>query len=281
MGAARGRLTRVVTFLIVLIAAVFVIWPLAWAFISSLEPARIMYGSPPVLFPPLKSLTLSNYASLFQGGASFPRYILNSVIVTAASVTVSLALGSTAAYALARLRLPFTGPLLALLTLILGLPYGVFIIPIFQLWFHLNMINTYPALVLTYVGLNMPFAILILYAGFLKFSVEIEESARLDGASHFQVFTRIALPSVNADMMVAGMLVFANVWSDILIVQVLTNTNAMRTLAFGILLVRDQQQSFTYTVLTPMIVLGVVPIALLFGVFRNYYKRGVLEGSIQ
>lgn len=279
--ANRGRLTRIVSFGIVLLVAIFTVWPLLWALKSSFEPANIMYGFPPVLFPPLDSLTLDNYRALFAQGTSFPSYILNSIIITTATIIIALSLGSTAAYGFARLRIPFTRIALALLTLLLGLPYGVFIIPIFQLWFGLNMINTYPALVLTYVGLNMPFAILILYAGFLKFSHEIEESARLDGASHFQVFSRIALPAVRADFMVAGMLVFANVWSDILIVQVLTNTDAMRTLAFGILLVREQQQSFTYTVLTPMIVLGVIPIAILFGVFRSFYKRGAMEGAIQ
>lgn len=277
----RGPLTRIVSFGIVLLTAIFVIWPLLWVLISSFEPADIMYGFPPVFFPPIESLTLENYRALFAEGASFPRYILNSIIITVASIIVAIGLGSPAAYGLARLRVRFKGIILALLTLVLGLPYGVFIIPIFKMWFELGMINTYPALILTYVALNMPFAILILYAGFLKFSREIEDSARLDGANHFQVFARLALPAVNADLMVAGMLVFINVWSDILIVQVLTNVDAMRTLSFGILLVRSQQQSFTYTVLTPMIVLGVIPIVILFGVFKNFYKQGVMEGSLQ
>jgi ABC-type glycerol-3-phosphate transport system permease component len=266
---------------IVIVFAIFALWPLLWVIKSSFEPTNIMYSTPPVLFPPLDSLTLDNYRALFGQGARFPQYIFNSVLITAAAITVSLSLGATAAYGLARLHVPFPRLTLALLTLLLGLPYGVFIIPIFQMWFALNMINTYPALILTYIGLNMPFAILILYAGFLRFSREIEESARIDGATHFQVYTKIALPAVGADLMVAGLLVFTNVWSDILIVQVLTNTDAMRTLAFGILIVREQEQSFTYAILTPMIVLGVVPIAILFGIFRNSYKRGVLEGSVQ
>lgn len=277
----RGPLTRAVTMGIVIVFAIFAVWPLLWILVSSFEPTSIMYSSPPVLVPPLDSLTLDNYRSLFAQGAGFPQYIFNSAFVTAAAITISLSLGATAAYGLARLHVPFPRVTLALLTLLLGLPYGVFIIPIFRMWFALDMINTYPALILTYVGLNMPFVILILYAGFTRFSREIEESARLDGANHFQVYTKIALPSVGADLMVGGLLVFTNVWSDILIVQVLTSTNAMRTLAYGILIVREQEQSFTYAVLTPMIVLGVIPIAILFGIFRNYYKRGVLEGSLQ
>jgi len=223
----RRSLPRLVVYVLLLVFVLLVIAPLAWLYLSSLKNGVEMYSVPPTVVP--VHPTLQNYGQLF-GDASFRSGFLNSLIVSAASTAVALALACPAAYAFSRYLMRGASMILFFVLVVRMFPPITFSLPFFLALQRLHLINTRIGLVIVYLSFQMPLAIWLLQSFFREIPTEIEDAARVDGLSRTGILTRIILPLSLPGLAVATIFSFLLAWNEFIYALILTRTNAAQTI---------------------------------------------------
>jgi multiple sugar transport system permease protein len=218
----------------------FTLFPIAWLLLSSVkEPTQVFAMPPQWLFKP----TLHNYqvvlglvvpteletvteAQVGAGDSPFPRYLLNTVIVALGTTVLSLVLGAMAAYALTRFFPRQRSRLLLGIMLTRLVPPVVLIIPIYVLWGKLNLLDTHLGLILAYLTINLPFVIWMVRGFLLDIPIDLEEAARIDGATRLQALWLVVLPLVAPGLAATAIFTILLAWNDFLFALVLTSGNA-------------------------------------------------------
>jgi N,N'-diacetylchitobiose transport system permease protein len=178
------------------LAAVFcVVWifPVYWMVNTAFKPRSESMSRTPGFLP--QDPTISNFVAAFTNG-DFLLYLRNSTIVVAGAVVLSILLGLLAAAALSRFSFRGRRPIMVAILVVQMLPATALLIPQFLIFTQIGLIGTYLGLVLAYVGAVLPFTIWVMRGFFLAIPVELEEAARIDGCSTWQVLTRILFPLV-------------------------------------------------------------------------------------
>lgn len=264
--------------------------PLLWMFYASLKSLPEFTTNRWTL---PESIHLENFVEAWTGqvptqgsGTSaavqlpVSRYFINSVIVTLSSVLGVLVLSAPLAYALARLRIRAKAGIYGLLIIGLSMPTEILVLPIWAIENVLGLTNSYLGLILPYIGTSIPFATLVLMPSFEMLSREVEESARVDGASHFVVFTRVAVPMSRPAIAAVGILVTNGVWNDLLYPLVLTTQDKWRTLPVG--LFNFSGEYFTpYNVLLAGLVIATLPILVLYLAFQRQIANAFGSGYVR
>ena len=186
------------------VVAVPYLWILLTAFKRPVDAASV----PPVIFSPF---TMTNWEKLFSG--PFPGSLVSSVVITVSTVVATLGLGVPAGYAFARGSFPgrrFLGGWLLFSRMV---PPVIFIIPLFMYFHQLRLVNTYQGLILAYMTGLLPFTVWMTASYFQDIPVEIEEAARVDGASRFRAFL-VVLPLALPGVLTVGVLIGIAAWSE-------------------------------------------------------------------
>ena len=227
----------------------FALFPILWAYLSSLKMPEDIFATPPkLIFTP----TLHNYevvlglkigteletvteAAAGTGVVSqFPRYFLNSLIVSAGTTSAALVIGCAAAYALARFRFVAKRYVLLSIIFIRMIPPIVMVVPFYVLWREAGLMDTHVGLIIAYLSFNLPFTIWMMRGFFVDIPVELEESAMVDGASRLIALTRIVLPLAAPGMAATAIFALLLSWNEFLFAVLLTADNA-KTLSPSIL----------------------------------------------
>ena len=276
-GAVQGR--RKTSWGFYTVAAITVMlsfFPTVWLFLTSIKEEADIYAWPVVYLP--KPATLENYFNIFSETPELLRFILNSAIVSTATTFVILAFGGLAAYSLGRLTYRGRN-----LTLILILAMSMFpplaLLPsLFSTFLELRLINTYPGLIIGHTGLYIPIAIWILTNFFKTVPYEIEDAARVDGASNLRIFWSIILPLSGPGLISTGLIVFIFSWNEFPLSLVLMSDNFMRTAPVGISLFPGEY-SFPWEIITAATMLTILPILVISGIFQDRLIGGLTAGS--
>lgn len=223
------------------------------------------------------AFTLQNYISVIQHPHLFT-WFKNSFILTTFSVILATAVSIPAAFAFAKMEFKGKDTLFMVITPLMVIPPIVMIIPMFILFRTIKMINTIWGPMVIYTGLMIPFTIYLLRNFFITIPKEIEEAALIDGATTFQVLTKIYLP-LSRPALITSMLVNGVwVWNELLIALVFLQTDELRTLVVGISV--SLQKRFTLDVPALMAGLAIVtiPMILLYFVGQRALVRGLVTG---
>lgn len=276
LSASRRKQLRSFLFIGVLsLATLFWIAPLIWMFSLALTPNEILQTITTRLLP--VQLTFENFLSVFQVGLT-SRWFLNSAIVTIVTTALTLFLCSMAGYAFARLE--FKGKKIMFPLVLAGLmvPREAMFIPLFLMFAKVDMHNTYQALILPRIA--TPLGVFIMTQFFKAIPLEVEEAAKLDGASHWKIFSRIMLPMSMPAMTALGIFQFVLTWNDYLWPLVSANEKEMFTITTGL---ASLQGNFAQaTELGSLMARGVVasiPLLILFIIFQKHLIRGITVGS--
>lgn len=274
------RLIEVPVWLIGLFIAVLWVAPFFWMVSTSFKyPGDVM--SADINWIPQRA-TFDNYVKIF---AAHPvaRWMLNSMIVATASTALCVLFGAMAGYALARLRFPGAGFLFALFLASLMIPTEVSIVPLLLGFIQVGWANTYQALILPTVA-NV-FSVYIFRQFFLKFPADLEDAARIDGASHFKIFWRIALPLARAPLIAATVIIFTLNWNNFLWPLLVTFDDAMKTMPVGIAAFAPNVGTHTqlegYSVAMAGVTLLSLPSLLLFFFLQRYFIQGIASSGIK
>lgn len=251
--------------------------PLAWVLKLSVAGPQDLARVPPTILP--RSFTLSSYVSVLLD-PSFVRSLFNSVVIAGSTTVACLVLGAPAAYAIARLRLRFGG---VVLTLILGLgffPPVALLVPLLIQFGNLGIAGTYPAIILPDVVVTLPLTVWLLVTYFKEMPREIEDAARVDGATSFGVFGKIVAPLAAPGVFTAGVLTFVFAWNEFFFANTFAfdaNTQPLtRVLSdyAASLLISDRG------VLAAAAILVTLPVALLTVLFQRRLISGLTAGAL-
>jgi multiple sugar transport system permease protein len=207
----------------------FCLFPFYWLLNISLKTGSDLSSAD--IFPPNPSL--ENYKSIFEL-ESFRRSLVNSAIVSLVTTLIGVVVGSFAAYALARLKMRFKFPLLALVLSITTFPQIAIAAPLFRLWSDIGLYNTLIGLIIPYLTFALPLSIYILVSFFREIPRDLEEAALVDGATNFQAFRKVVVPLAAPGLATTAILTFITAWNEFLLASTLTSSQNARTVPVAI-----------------------------------------------
>ncbi len=283
-------------YLILCVVTFLICFPLIWALSTSLKPKSEIFATPPTLIP--HNLTLENYEALLTGrqqyyqaqGAPqntgttpaqfFTRWFINSVIVTLGSTLISIAVSTLAAYSLTRFR--YWGRSAVPYFSLLGymVPSIIFVFPLFLMMVRLDLTDSLWSLILGYVCITLPFCMWLMWAFMRSIPIEIEEAALIDGASRYQVFRQIVLPSALPGIIAASIFAMIVSWNDYLFGRVFINSIDNLTLTVGVMLFFEGTH-VDWGLLMAASVLMTVPMAILFMALQRHLVAGFGAGAVK
>jgi multiple sugar transport system permease protein len=256
--------------------AVIMLLPLLWMVVTSLEtPAQTLHF-PPVLWP--GTPRFGNYVTTIRESA-FGRWFWNTTVVTVTVVLSNLVLCSLAAYAFARIRFLGRGVVYFVLLATLMVPLQVVLIPTFLIVKDFGLIDRLGALIVP--NLANAFGIFMLTQFFKTLPVELEEAARIDGASRLSILVRIVLPLSLPALATLAVIQFMWTWNDFLwpLVTILTNQDAF-TLQLGLATFQGAHQSLWHLVAAAN-VMSMLPVVVLFLVAQRFFVRGIATQGLK
>ncbi|MEO8906697.1 MAG: carbohydrate ABC transporter permease [Microbacteriaceae bacterium] len=255
----------------------FVLAPIYWMLATSFKTTAGVSSQPPQWFP--SPASIENYILAFTQN-NFAQYILNSLIVAVASTILVIAFGTLAGYALGRLPMRGKFTILVSLLMISVFPAIALIAPLYLLMRDVNWLNSYQALIVPYTALNLPFAIWILRNYFVGVPKEMEETARIDGASPLRTVWSVVLPMALPGLFTAGIFAFTACWTEFLMALSFNSADNFRTIPVGIALFGSAHITPYGTIFAASAV-AVVPIAVLVLVFRKSVVSGLTSGAVK
>jgi raffinose/stachyose/melibiose transport system permease protein len=268
---ARGALRLLVwAGLIALVIAV--LYPLLWMLFSSFKDNEEVFNSPWGLPGHLRWHNFSQ-----AGSAGVVRYFTNSVIVTAASILTTVLFSAWAAFGLVRLKIPFGGPVLGLLLGGLMLAPTVALIPLFGLLQDLRIFDTYWALIVLYTAFRIPFTTFLIRAYMIDLPPQVDEAARIDGASNSQIFWRVLLPMCRPILVSAALLQALFAWNEFVFALVFISSGDRKTLPVGLM---DMQSRLltNWPVQFAGLTMAALPMIVLFLIGQRQFLRGLSDG---
>jgi multiple sugar transport system permease protein len=258
---------------------VVALFPFYWMAITSIKPNSELYNKnvmPLIVHAP----TLKHYVDLLTK-SSFLLWTWNTMLVAVVATAISLVLGTMLAYPLARMR--FAGASLIAMTIaaIYLVPQPLLFIPLADVINHLHLGNTLTSVILTYPTMLVPFCAWLLLGYFKTVPRELEEAARIDGASRLQTMRMIFLPLCTPGFISAGIFAFTLSQNEFLYALIFLTKTSVRTVPVGVIAELIRGDVFYWGQLMAGALLGSIPVALIYSFFVEHYVAGLTAGSVK
>ncbi len=276
----RVHIERVLLWVAVILVTLIALYPFGWAIITSFKPQRDALQSSMIPFVEFEPIMDNWNAELGRSGEENINALKNSAIISVGATTIALILGTTAGYSLARFRFGIGNRNLVSWFLSQRfLPPVATLIPFFLLLQRLDLFDTHLGMIIVNTTFVMPFAVLITRDFFADMPKDLEEAALVDGASHVQVFLRVALPIAGPALVAAGIICFTFAWNEFLFASVLTVRDAqpftVKIISTGT--VRGIHFGFVST----RLLMAVLPPLILSLFVQRYIVRGLTMGAVK
>ncbi len=260
----------------------FTLFPFYWMAVTALRPDHELYRTwRQASATPFWTLepTLEHFRGLLQTTA-FPKWLWNTMLIATVSTFISLVCGMFAGYALARLKFrgsEFLGTAIFITYLV---PQTLLFIPLADIIRDLHLGNTPWALMLTYPTFLIPFCTWLLMGYFKTIPKELEECARIDGATRFGAMIRIIFPVAIPGILSAGIFAFTLSWNEFIYALIFMSSAELKTVPVGVVSELIRGDIFFWGQLMAGALLGSIPVALVYSFFVEYYVTG-LTGSVK
>jgi len=252
-------------------------FPAVWILFTSLKTETELVSKPITWFP--HAATLHNYVQAFTDQPLL-RYLGNSLAVALLATFFSLLVSALAAYAIARLNLKHRQLILTAIVASSMFPLVTLLVPIFETMRSLGLLNSYTALVLPYIVLNLPVCTLVLVSFFQSIPRDLENAAMIDGCTRIGALWRVVVPLAAPGVFTAGILAFVNAWDEFLLALSLNSSATMRTLPVGITLYQGEF-TFPWPIISAALIVAIVPIAVLIAIFQERVVGGLTQGGLK
>lgn len=272
---ARIRLAPLVAYLVLGLCSLVMLLPLYWMLITSLKTVQAVHDFPPAWFP--APIIFSNYP---QALSFFPfwLYFWNTTLIVAGVIIGNLVSCSLVAYGFAKLRAPGRNVLFGILLATMMLPEQVTLIPVYILFQRLGWINTFLPLIVPYWLARSAFSVFLLRQFFLTLPQELSDAARVDGASHLTILTRIIVPLSKPALATIAVFSFMGVWNDFLHPVIYLNSEDRYTLALGLLALIGQSREsgvVEWQLLMAASMVMMLPVLIVFFFAQRYFIQGI------
>jgi multiple sugar transport system permease protein/raffinose/stachyose/melibiose transport system permease protein len=254
-----------------------VLWtsPVLWMALISLRSTEEFYRNPYGL--PIPAHWDKFRVAWFDFG--YQTYFRNSVIVAVSATVILVVVGSMAAFFFARYRFPLKEALYFLIFSAIMLPPQVTILALFQMLVQYGLYNTLLGLILVYAASHLPLTLYLLRAFFAQIPRELEEAARLDGASEWTMYWRVMFPMARPAIIAVMVINFLEFWNEFLYAVVLINQQSQRTLPLGVMFLMGEQQENVGMLATGLMI-AVLPVVILYAFFSERIAESFTAGAI-
>jgi len=275
-GAAKKRTWRVVAYAALILGSIVSLVPFLWMLGTSFKDASFVFADPPQIIP--HPWLWSNYGQAFSK-LPFALYTFNTCRITAISMLGQIMSCSLVAFGFARMRFPGRNFLFIVLLSTMMLPAQVTMIPVFKIFSTLGWYDTIlPLTVPSFFG--SAFFIFLLRQYYMTVPHEMDEAARIDGASTWQVFYNVLLPQIKPALATLAIFSFMNNWNDFLGPLIYLSTPAKRTLALGLYAFQGQYATdYNYLMAASAVVM--LPLLILFFAGQRYFIQGVVISGVK
>jgi multiple sugar transport system permease protein len=271
-GISRGSLA---VYVLLFLGLLLMIGPFIWMVLGSFKP-QAEFLRAPTWFP--EAPTLDNYQRLIER-LDFPRYFFNSTVIAGVVTAANLVFSPMLGYALAKLRFRGKGLLMALVLSTLMLPAAATLVPVFVLMSTLDLVNTYPGLVLPFLA--GPFGVFLTRQFFQGMPDELIEAARIDGAGEFRIFFQIAMPLAAPVLATLGILTFLGSWNGFIYPLIMATEPEMYTLPVALATFATGQFQADHGMLMAGSVILVVPVLLVFIALQRWITEGIATTGLK
>lgn len=262
-------------FLMLILLSVIIIYPLLWILMSSFKDYMSIYqdvwGLPEVWH-------FDNYVRAWTRGIS--QYFVNSVIVTIATLIGVLFIASMLAFGITQLKgkLGYLAFLLVMVCLLLS--PQVCVLPLFILLRGLGLNRTYLAMILPYIAFRLPMSVMLIRSFFVSISKEMEEAAIIDGASLWQIFTKIYVPLSKPILSTVTIMTIYYAWNEFLFATILVDSSRLRTIPVGLMVFRDGLMTEWGVVMAGMVI-SCIPLIIVYLCMSRNFIRGLTAGAVK
>lgn len=259
------------------VSIAIIIAPALWLVLTSFKTNENIFVYPPQVIP--SPFTLQNYIDVLNQG-QFPRYLLNSLIVSSIATAVCLVLSALAAYALTYFEFPGKRVVLAVVVGTQFFPSAVLLLPLFRMWAELGLFNTYFSLIATYTATSLSLCTWLLVGFYRAVPKEVLEAATIDGCSKFGLLWRIVLPLALPGLLAGGAFVFIGVWQEFLLAVTLISDPNLLTVMVGLYKFVGEHR-IAWNLLIAASVVVSIPTIIIFGLVQRYLVDGVTAGALK
>lgn len=276
-----SRRVQLTILTVVLLAfTALVIIPFAWMVLMSLRTTGEILNNPYGL--PVEPRWQNYVKLMLDPGIRFYRYFINSVFVTSLAILITAFLSTLAGYGFGRSRydFKFRGWLFALLLFALVLPPQVMYIPQFAMMATYGLINTPFALILIYAALGLPISTYLMATYFSQLPSEMEDAARIDGASDFRMFWQVMLPLARPALATVILINALSFWNELLLSITMVTRPDLRTLPAAMMFFVGESAS-DYAMAATSLVTATIPILILYLVLSDKFIEGMTAGALK
>jgi multiple sugar transport system permease protein len=276
-GGSGGALNMVLFYVFLVIFVLASVLPLVWVFKMSIVTKSELFASPPTILP--QNPTGGSYATVF-GDPAFQRALLNSTIIASVTTVICLFFGSIAAYAIARLRFHFKATVMTLILAISFFPAVAIIAPLFIQFTQLGLIDTFGSVIITDVVFALPLTIWLLVAFFRELPRDLEEAAKVDGATTIQAFQKVIVPLAAPGVFTTAILTFIYAWNEFLFANTFLFDQSTQPVTVVI-----PNFATTYTIdygaQAAAAVVVTVPLVIMVLIFQRRIVSGLTAGAVK
>ncbi|GEN46063.1 carbohydrate ABC transporter permease [Alkalibacillus haloalkaliphilus] len=271
-----GRLGYFFLYLCLGVVGVFQVFPIVWLFLFSLKDNREIFAGSPFALP--EEIRWENYLRVWEGGIGL--YFFNSVWITGVAIFLTVLFASMAVFVITRMKWKLSGLVLGLFMIGLMIPIHSSLIPLFNMFLNINLIDNPWSIVITYTAYNLPITMMILLGFYYTIPREIEEAAIIDGASLHRLFFKIVLP-ISAPVMSTTVIInMIYNWNEFVFVNTFISSDQYRTLTVGIQNFVGQYMT-DWGAIGATLVISVLPILIAFLFFSNKIVDGISSSAVK
>ena len=273
----RGTLNTVLFYVFLVIFVLVSVFPLIWIFKMSIVTKTELFATPPTILP--HTPTTAEYVQIFSD-PTFQQALVNSAIISTLTTVICLFFGSIAAYAISRLRFRFKSAVMTLILAISFFPAVAIIAPLFIQYVQVGLINTYASVIITDTVFALPLTIWLLVAFFRELPVDLEDAAKVDGATTIQALRMVILPLAAPGVFTAAILTFIYAWNEFLVANTFAfdeNTQPVTVTIpnFATIYTVD------YGAQAAAAVVVTVPLVILVLIFQRWIVSGLTAGAVK
>ena len=268
---------RILIYILMMMFAILATYPLIWLFLQSFKTTQEYLAGSKLSLP--KSLFFGNYTYAWQMG-KFSVLFANSVFYTFVTVIAVVVLSLMEGFAFAKLKFKITPLLHGLFIIGILLTLQSIMVPLFLMVNAAKLYNTRIGVLIPYIGLGLPMGVYLATEYVKSVPTELIESARIDGAAYLHIFARIIFPMCAPVAVTLAIITFTGTWNEFMLINILSSSDAIKSLPVGIARFSGSRGS-DYGRQFAGLVIGLVPILVFYGIFRNQITKGVAAGAVK